>query len=152
MCGGWPCWSGRGSRDLGQSFHLRYRELPGDLISVLRLQHLDLEEVREMAEGVEDGRSLKSIRSLVSKENERMALSTLMGAIEEMLRGYPTTLVEDEETLRELGVLVGFGCGASHKEFKHPSQREQHALMMVYSEKLVLQSVLDLVNEGIQAL
>ncbi len=69
-----------------------------EALSFLRVAHAQAGELALLSEAP-DARA--RARSMLSEENERKIVSLFVGACEERLAGYPTTLEEDERILRE---------------------------------------------------
>lgn len=133
--------------------------VPSDLLVCLRVQYGD---VGDAALGPVD--LARAREGPMSKASEQYICSVLLTALDSMIDGYNTTLEEDEESLLEWGlirrcysdtiinsaedslvrdsnrIVAGDVC------FVPPSEREKNAIMMCYSEKVVLRSVLNYVE------
>jgi protein-histidine N-methyltransferase len=129
--------------------------VPRDLVTCLRVQYGD---VGDPSLGVAD--LARAREGPLSDASEQYVCSVLLTALDGMIDGYATTLEDDEESLLEWGLLSGCVVGstrggsvgtstrsAEEEAFVPPSEREKNAVMMRYSEKVVLRSVLNWVEE-----
>ena len=133
------------------AFKLVANMLPTSLLTFIRIQEADVECMHLLLEAPNDP---------ISKSLEQKVCDKLEAVILSLLARYKHSLDSDKERLRTWGLLEpvlmsvpgnlsgGEGAeddhchvGASH--FVLPSQREQNAVILCYSEKVVLHSVLD---------
>lgn len=127
-------------------FKLFKDTIPSDLLSFLRLQHSNLAQVKKLLINAE---SPFSIRNKISEENELQATQALARAINDMLGSYPNTIEQDKQRLIQYGILQASydnersDIEETDKTFQHPVNREEHALILVYSEKVVLHSIIN---------
>lgn len=67
---------------------------------------------------------------IVSKENEQDALAALLGALQDMLSGYPSSTIVSAEKEDDTTTLPG--------GFVHPVHRHLHARFLVRGEQRIL--------------
>lgn len=110
-----------GIHEASEPFHIDGKSVPTDLLTFLRIQHLD--------DPVNGDRALAKI----STENEAMICGLLIESLSSMLRGYSSTIDDDEAMMTELGFNR-----EDESKFLPPAQRRIHALIVTHSEKKVL--------------
>lgn len=148
------------SDDNNYVFQLERNKLPDSLLIFLIIQHMSAVELDNVSNQYHSG------FQLIENANS-MILEELAVAIRAILYGYPHSLGEDEEQLDILGIYKRSNTtnssiaittseppvsstttsAADNKEvFIHPMYRKKHSLIMIYHEKLILQSILDQIN------
>lgn len=142
----------------GYEFPLSLGNLSSELLIFLRLQSVSNEEVRSSFASINE-----NIHQLLSNDNERQVLVNLKGAIQDMINAYGTSLEDDENELIREGFLIpvessldGNKKGKPIFQFKHqfvaPKHHNLHSLFLIYGEKFILHSVIDLIDEKLKAL
>eukprot|EP01039_Chlorochromonas_danica_P000768 gene768-833_t len=128
-----------------QPFTLTGQGLPLNLLLFLRLQHLEGKELLASS----SKKLLERLQHPISVENEKRVLEVLDNVVRNMLAGYPRSLAEDKQKLEEWGLLSASGDNCS-ADFCHPMHHEKHSLMLVFSDKVILHSVLDEIEGQLQ--
>ena len=128
------------------SFKLEKDKIPDELIKFLRVQHLDTNDlnIKSVADLCE------AVKKPLSPNFERKVWEGLKEAVNGMLDAYSTNIEEDEMQLVELGLLNE--KREYNNTFCHPMYHKKHSLIMIYTEKAVLQSILNQANKKIEIL
>jgi hypothetical protein len=135
------------------NFRLSYQTVPNELLIFLRLQQVPNEEVRNSFKTVNE-----HISDLISKDNEFKALTNLKNVLIDMLKSYSTTLTEDESELMQLGLMRRDGVSSpllfpvDEKKFIPPMQHHIHSLVLVYGEKVILTSIIEIIDQRLSLL
>lgn len=109
-------------------FKLAHNQLPQELLTFLRIQHLPTVAIRRLF----DDESV-SLESVIVTATDIAVFKATNSSLQEMLDAYPTTLIEDEEALQNQS-------GMSHRQF--------HCRQLVYTEKQILHSVKELLQHS----
>lgn len=129
--------------DQKESFVLQLNQLPNELLIFLRLQHLPKDKFMKDFHAINE-----RIGTMVSNENEITALNELEKVLRSILAQYPRSLAEDEKELQDLGYLPSTADTKTlDSPFIHPRNHRVHGLILPYSEKQVIHSILKLLKE-----
>lgn len=131
------------------SFPLYYRNLSKELMIFLRLQHVTSAEMRSKFSFINENISTK-----LSKENELKALTNLRDVLQGMQQEYNRSVEEDESELATLGFLSDTSTSErkATTPFIPPKHHNIHSLILTYSEKKILKSVLAIIQDQITTL
>lgn len=127
------------------SFKLETDKIPQELLHFLRLQQLDSNELSSKT----SSQLCDLIKKPLSPTFERKVWESLRAAVYGMLNAYAFSIEEDRTRLISLGLLQE---GKDSTTFCHPMYHEKHALILVYTEKIVLHSVMNQVKKKLELL
>lgn len=113
-----------------QCFYLQRGKLSSDLLATLRVQRLEPIEFANADQAFKN--------QPVSVENERLVLSSLLAALQDILQAYPDSLDSDEELFKN---------GSTRSK-----TRLHYALLLRISEKQILKNNMELLRKSLLTL